>query len=715
VTDFSLHLAPNAPWWLLVLGALAALALARWAYGFAVPPLPAGARRLLPALRAVALVVLLALLAQPALERASGGAGRVVVLLDRSRSMDLPERPGGASRAEAARHAVEALRRALGGRPVEVRGFAARLDPDSAKAAGAGRGATALGDALEQLAATPSGANAGAVIVVSDGVVNQGGDPEAAARALGVPVHAVVVGEGGAPDRAVSGIESSPEARVGESTPVRVHVTSSEPKGTPLTVRLLDGARELARGVAVAPGGGAEAEVEFHVAPTTPGLAVWTARVDSMPGESSALDNARQLALQVAPGRIGVLIVSGGLNWDLTFLRRALVGDSGVAVASRVRERDGWRALERPTARVAAPEPQDLRGVAVVVLDGIAPGEAGAAFDRALADFVRSGGGLLALGGPPPGLARLRTGALGADLALESAPGLFARSAGPAPTPEAREITEWDSDVARGERAWREAAPLSDLMPVAPGAGDRVILGAAGPGPPLAFARRIGRGQALLVNGTGVWRWSLSPLDDLAADRARVLWRHWIRWLAEPVQGEPLRVTPERWLTASGETVRLHATLQDAAFHPVAGAEVEAELEGPPGGARHVRFTPGGAGSYVAELDDLPPGRWRVRARGTKAGRELGRATSEFAVDRWSLEDAHPEPDSASLAAVSAAAGGRVTRAADVAAWARRLPARALAPGRVETVHLWESPWVFAFAVGALGLEWAWRRRRGLP
>jgi hypothetical protein len=36
------------------------------------------------------------------------------------------------------------------------------------------------------------------------------------------------------------------------------------------------------------------------------------------------------------------------------------------------------------------------------------------------------------------------------------------------------------------------------------------------------------------------------------------------------VQGEPLRVKPERWLSAGGEPVRLFATLQDAAFRPVA-------------------------------------------------------------------------------------------------------------------------------------------------
>ena len=128
-----------------------------------------------------------------------------------------------------------------------------------------------------------------------------------------------------------------------------------------------------------------------------------------------------------------------------------------------------------------------------------------------------------------------------------------------------------------------------------------------------------------------------------------------------------------------------------------------------------MRFEPGAAGSYVAMLDDLPPGRYRVSARGSLNGRELGRAGSEFAVDRWSLEEARTQPDSVTMAAMAAASGGRVASASGVTRWARTLPTRALALGRSESLRLWESPWVFAVVVGALSLEWLWRRRRGLP
>ncbi|HVP14151.1 MAG TPA: hypothetical protein VMS88_01330, partial [Terriglobales bacterium] len=139
------------------------------------------------------------------------------------------------------------------------------------------------------------------------------------------------------------------------------------------------------------------------------------------------------------------------------------------------------------------------------------------------------------------------------------------------------------------------------------------------------------------------------------------------------------------------------------------------EAQDADGRSRPVAFAARAAGSYEAVLDALPAGRYRLNARAVRGGRELGHAATEFAVDRWSLEIARSMPDSAALAAVASATGGRVTSAARVERWARSLPARALARGRLESFRLWESLWIFALIVGLLSLEWFLRRRRGLP
>src|SRR5439155_22458650 len=131
-----------------------------------------------------------------------------------------------------------------------------------------------------------------------------------------------------------------------------------------------------------------------RVTPPKPGLALWRASVDSLAGEITATNNARQVAVEVAPARLGVVMLSGGLNWDFTFLRRALAGDSSLAVAAWVRSTNGWTSPDRLQASV--PGPEALHGRAVVVLDAIAPREVSAAFDVALKAFVSNGGAVIA-------------------------------------------------------------------------------------------------------------------------------------------------------------------------------------------------------------------------------------------------------------------------------------------------------------------------------
>src|SRR5258706_13834379 len=104
--------------------------------------------------------------------------------------MELPACAGGGLRAAAGREGAPAAARAWGGRAgVRVVPFAATLGAGEGSGADSARGATALGDALAELPQSPDGQELDGVVVVSDGAVNAGQDPVAAARALGVPVH----------------------------------------------------------------------------------------------------------------------------------------------------------------------------------------------------------------------------------------------------------------------------------------------------------------------------------------------------------------------------------------------------------------------------------------------------------------------------------------------------------------------------------------------
>lgn len=80
-------------------------------------------------------------------------------------------------------------------------------------------------------------------------------------------------------------------------------------------------------------------------------------------------------------------------------------------------------------------------------------------------------------------------------------------------------------------------------------------------------------------------------------------------------------------LRTAGAGALVFVTLQDRRGRPLDGAVIEGELQRPASDRldRALTFEQSGAGLYVAHLDDLPGGRWRLRAR---AGR--GRDALDF-------------------------------------------------------------------------------------
>lgn len=286
------------------------------------------------------------------------------------------------------------------------------------------------------------------------------------------------------------------------------------------------------------------------------------------------------------------------------------------------------------------------------------------------------------------------------------------------------DIVRLEEDLELNEMYFAGLPPLHDVSPLATRPGDRVLVDGAGGQAPLLLLRRLGRGQVLIVNGGGLWRWGFSGSDPAAPDRYRRLWANALRALAEPTQTEPLRVTTDRPLLARGQDVGVTASLQDASFQPVSGAEVEARwvavsgLDGGPppeiGGAP-VSLLDQGDGSYAGHRPPLPPGRYRVEARARQGGRVVADASSEFVVDSWSPEVQAVEPDRATLERMAQASGGRVVDADGVEELVGSLVAGDTRPTSWREYRLWENPFFYLLILGFLSTEWWLRRRRGLP
>lgn len=755
--DIGFLIQPGLFWW-LALGA--ALLVGLWTYWRLPAPLNRLERIVLHSLRLSALVVLLLLLLEPllTLKSASAGRPRLAVLVDRSSSMRLPGGEGGTRQEEAARALAEIEER-LGGRfALDVYGFADGLERRAGGVPGAPwvpLGATALGDALEEVLLRQGDAPLGAILVVSDGLQTAGKDPLRVARGLPVPVFSVLVGDSVPPaDLQVREVRAHPIGHVGEPFALRAWLEEAglAEWNAVVTVRELGAdafatgasGREVARREISFDRASAEKEVAFEIVPTRPGTMLYEVEAAVGDSEAVAINNRRLVAVDVREKRTRVLVFEGELDWDFAFLKRTLDADTTLSYTYLVRRADGGflRYGEQDPARVPA-RTADLAPFAAVVMSRIGPRDLPEGLPEALERYLLEGGGVLFLGAAKsdgmegwldlPWRARM-------PLALQPQRrwGFLPSSCRPSVPGITHEVTAIGESPTETERLWSSLPPLwiqegdYQLSPAA-----TVLLTGKVAHPerdvPLLAIASAGVGRIGVFAGRGFWRWDFrGGSEETGSWMARDFWKRLARWLTEPSEQERFALRPVRPVFQDGEAIAFTARLLDPSFQPVAAARVEmtiapverdaadegASLDAPGAEPQRLALYPEGtAGRYAGTLAALPPGAYRYRAEArSQAADGLGvwDADGIFWVEAMGPEfyDLASSPRVLSLLAASSGGAGRTSARLEelldlVPGGVRRTPV-------VKQAEMWNHWSVFAFLTVVLAVEWAWRRRRGL-
>lgn len=719
----------NGIWLGLVLAVLV-VAYAVYVYRRTEAPLRPGFRTLLAGLRAATLLLLVAILCRPVLSLAlPGGASRgVLVLLDRSESLTLPGREPDRTRDDELRQALDGVTRELGSAyPLALRGFDRKLGPvvpELPPGLPDGEG-TDLAAALERGMAEggPAG-RPGALVLVSDGAQTEGPDPVPLARRLGVPVETVALGSAEpVPDLALTRVRVNREAFAGERTPLEAVLRLQGLDSTSVRVHLYDvtdGEAEIAAATAHLDADGAEQRVGLSFTPEATGLRFLEVRVPPLPGEATPDNNRRLVAVRVREEKTGVLILTGRMTWDHTFLRRALEADSTLTVASGYWR--GGRFVGDTGGTLPALNAAGLRTTRVLVLDHVTPAQLPAATQSTLAGFVRAGGGLLMITGALPGImAQWEHAKLGDLLPVRAA------ATGNLVDPIQVHLTAAGRRHAVFDASVPGAAPVdawADLPPVEPApdlgslkAGAEALM-TGGPGAdPVVSWNRVGQGSVFLIGAGGVWKWgfmsaSLGPGGSVLPP----WWRRVAHWLARPGLETHLDIHPEDDVVSRGEAVTFVARVTDESFDPIPGVDVTVKVLPAAGSSTEPRTVKlnGAEGFYSGVVDDLPPGRYRFEGRAVNQGKDLGSADGVVAVDSLGTEMERLEADHEILERIAAASGGR-TWSPDSLAGMRRVFST-LEANEEERVQLalWDHPLAFVLVVLLASVEWYLRRRRGL-
>ena len=675
----------------------------------------------------------------------------LVVLIDQTRSMSVPDALAGKTRWDALRSALGDAAPALKdlARDFEVRAYA--FD-DQVHAAQFAKGKidlpekpegrqTAIGAAIADALRLEAGKRLLGMILLSDGtqraLAPRDLPAQIAATQLkheGDKLFTVVFGQsrglGEAQDVAVKELLANSTVFAKNELSVAGQIRVDGYVNREIPVRLLfetaPGKMEVVDQQNVkATADGQVIPVQFKFIPQVPGEFKLTLEAVAQPGELSITNNQLSTFVNVLKGGLNVLYIEGSLRVEQKFIRRALDASHDIHVD-----------FVRIDAQHPETRPPDLAerlrsGKYEVYILGDVDSTAFRESElKDLAETVEKGAGLIMLGG----FHSFGPGRYSETPLANVLPVVMDRLdrqnfddpirgdlhwPGPLQMePTALGLRHFALMLAAGQEEnaalWSRLPPLegaNQFLRLAPGA---VVLADAGQGKPLLVAHTFGTGRVLAFGGDSTWRWWMHGFES--ADKR--FWRQIVLWLARKDQSMEgsVWVKLEKRRFAPTEHVEFTAGAQTAGSEPIKDADYKAEIVLPDGSRTPlslVRQDEQMAGSFQ---QTQAAGDYAIEVAATEKDKLLGTARARFTVFPQDLELDNASADATAMESLAAMTGGQALAPEQLSELIERLAHQTqhLEVQQETKKTFWDQWPFFLTLVGLLTVEWYLRKRWGL-
>jgi hypothetical protein len=540
------------------------------------------------------------------------------------------------------------------------------------------------------------GRNLAGVVLLSDGLVNQGRSP--AYSEFNFPIYSVAVGDTIAKrDLRLTDLTYNRVAFSGNKFPIEAELGFEGYAGGTATVELREGRRVLDTRRVALPAGRRRVKATFQITAPAPGKRRYEVRITPQPGEFTELNNARTAFVEIVKGKLRVLLAGAAPHPDLKALRAAILANDNFALT--------------------------------LALPGVQPLKAGADFDVAILHQLPAQGGL-----GHEILAQVKArktpafyiignqsdiptyNLLGAGLTIQPR-GAQTDEVTPLPNPGFTRFATDEESARRFAQYPPAPVPFGDYRL---GAGAEAALWqqvgrVATQKPLLVFGGPTDRRQATLLTD-GSWQWRLSEAvahEDKPEAYDRLIIRT-LQLLTQNANKKRLNVYPAQDVFGTQDDVTLGAETYNAVFERLYNQKIDLTLTNEKKQTRRFSFANAEDGAPL-HLGPLPAGLYQYQARATLGGQPQQDA-GELLVQAQPLEALESKADHNLLAQLSRRSGAQLYYPAQMDKLAQDIMKANYKPvisSEEELKDMINLKWIFFVILGFLTVEWAVRKYSG--
>lgn len=554
---------------------------------------------------------------------------------------------------------------------------------------------TNIANALRQLNDRFVNRNIGAVVLATDGLYNQGSDPQYEAKNFKNSIYTIALGDTiPKRDLLIGNVNYNRTAFLGNDFEVEVLAQAYQSRGENIRLTVTqDGRLVSAQNIPVT-SNSFQKQLTLKLNADKKGLRRFNISIAPVKNEISAQNNTETIYVDVLDAKQKVLLLYEAPHPDISVIRQSIANNKNyeVKVSS--------------LADVGAIKPADYNLVILYQLS--------AAASPIIRDLAKSKIPVWYMVGAQTDVGNFNSqqSAVRIGAARQETQEVFAQ-----PAPEFTAFTLSDSSRKKIAGFPPLLAPYGSYN--SPPQGGILLKQRIGnvntPFPLLVFVDEGGQRTAVL-NGEGLWRWQLAEFNAYGNHHAvEELFSQGVQYLTANANRQRFTVYPARQVFDEGENVLINAELYNDALELINTPDVKIELKSAAGKDYSFLFSRAGK-SYQLDAGTLPVGEYSYTAS-VKNGARQFTATGQLTVRLLNLESRQSAADQQLLNTIAKQSGGEMLQPAQIGRLAdlirKNENVRTVVYENKRYSDIIDIKWVFALIVALLSLEWFVRKREG--